>query len=141
MIQPLPLANVRVVVTRSPDQAPAFAASLEAAGAIPIVFSTITLAALPIEPLAASVNRLDRSDWLLFTSTNAVRFFFEGLIGDEAVAKWPRIAVSGPATSRLLMRQGLRPEFVPDEFVGVRFAGFAVYERCRDGFSALWQYF
>lgn len=132
----------RVVVTRTEDQAEAFSEKLAAAGFAPVEFPAIALAPLPWEPLDAALAALDTFDWLVFTSGNAVSFFFQRVdelvnegrlpavigywllviggnpITNTPVTKFPKVAASGSATARKLAERGVTVDFIPDEFVG-----------------------
>ncbi len=74
-----PLFGRRVLVTRAREQAAELSAALRAAGAAPIVVPMIELG--PIEEpggrrrIAEVLGQLDRYHALVFTSSNAVRFF------------------------------------------------------------------
>jgi uroporphyrinogen-III synthase len=75
-----PLANKRILITRTRHQASELAATLEALGAIPILIPTIEI--VPPEtyaPLDAALAQLEAFDWLLFTSANAVEIFHHRL--------------------------------------------------------------
>jgi uroporphyrinogen III methyltransferase/synthase len=110
--EPLPLAGLRVAVTRPADDAGELAALLERAGAATVLIPlTRILPAADEAPLRRALEDLDRFDWIVFTSANAVR----------AVARtkqWrpvrPRIAAVGPATAAAVhMLTGRMPDAVP----------------------------
>ncbi|HUM70735.1 MAG TPA: uroporphyrinogen-III synthase, partial [Chloroflexota bacterium] len=67
---------------------------------------------------------LDQYTWLLFTSANAVRFFWQRLethrlpITDYRL----QIAAVGSATQKLLVEKGVPVDFVPEEFTGEQLA-------------------
>jgi uroporphyrinogen-III synthase len=68
----------RVLITRSPHQASALAELLRASGLEPILIPTIELAPpTTFAPLDSALAHLDRFDWLLFTSANAVEAFHQ----------------------------------------------------------------
>ena len=113
-----PLQGRRIVVTRSPKQAPAFCDRLARLGAEPIAFPTIQFLPLPAEPLDHALRQLDRYDWLIFTSANAVQFFFARVEELGLAPTLPRIAAVGPATAARVAARGLAVDFMPDEFVG-----------------------
>lgn len=117
MIEP---TRPRVVVTRTEDQAEAFSDKLAAAGFTPVEFPAIALAPLPWEPLDAALAQLDTFDWLVFTSGNAVTFFFQraNQLPNYSITQLPKIAASGSATARKLADRGVAVDFIPDEFVG-----------------------
>lgn len=83
---------------------------------------------LPLEdprPLDAAIANLARSageyDWVIFTSANAVDFFWQRLCAlgyDARVFGGYRLAAVGPATASALQPYGLRADFVPTHFTG-----------------------
>lgn len=61
-------------------------------------------------------------DWVVFTSANAVRFFFERLyrLGyDGRILGGARLGAVGPATARALAEQRLQADFVPQRYSGL----------------------
>jgi uroporphyrinogen-III synthase len=121
-----PLYGKRIVVTRSPDLAGSIFQQLAALGAIPIRFPTIDFVSLPGPQLAAALANLASYDWLVFTSGNGVRFFFERVASSEfaslRVDEWPRVAAVGEATARLLRERGVTADFMPESFTGEQLA-------------------
>jgi len=116
----LPLSGRRILITRAREQASGFAAVLEAAGAEVMEFPTIGFA--PPEswaPLDAAVARLREYQWVIFTSANGVRFFWERL---QAAGRDTRdlagitVCAIGPATAAALKSVGIRADLVPTEF-------------------------
>jgi uroporphyrinogen III methyltransferase / synthase len=117
-----PLFSKRIVVTRTRDQASELVNLLENFGAECLEYPTIAL-----EPVA-SYEILDRAlaeietyHWLLFTSINAVHYFFKRLfeIGkDVRDLKGPKIAAVGRVTAEALAGKGIRPDLLPQEFTG-----------------------
>lgn len=110
------LAGVRVLVTRPEgDGADAWARALAERGALPILFPTV--AVVPPESwqwVDDAVAHLDRYDWLLLTSKNAVLYFTSRLPG----ARFPvelraRIAAVGSATAKAISERGGRVTVVP----------------------------
>lgn len=111
----------RVVVTRSPDQAPALAERLAARGAHPLLFPVLDFAALPAPEFDAVLAQLHCYAWLIFTSANAVQFFLRRASAID-LAHLPRVAAIGSATAASLREAGLEPDFVPAEFTGEQLA-------------------
>jgi uroporphyrinogen III methyltransferase / synthase len=112
----------RIVVTRAREQASALSEKLRALGAEPVEFPTIRIS--PPEDgfaaLDAAIERLSTFHWVVFTSVNGVRFFFERLAmaGKDARALGAaKVAAIGPATAEALEKHGIRADFVPDEYV------------------------
>jgi uroporphyrinogen-III synthase len=109
------LTGKRVVITRPPEQADTLAEQLRQLGAMPILFPTIQLQPAPGETITAVLPHLSTYYWLIFTSSNAVEFFFRYLSRSHTL---PPIAVSGPKTAEKLRTYGIEPVFMPDKFVG-----------------------
>jgi uroporphyrinogen III methyltransferase/synthase len=116
----MPLARKRILVTRAREQASALAQILEAAGAEVVQFPTIAFA--PPESWAAldeAIGRLRDYRWVIFTSSNGVRFFWERLQAAERDARdlaGASICAIGPATAATLHALGIRADRVPTEF-------------------------
>lgn len=120
-----PLSGKRVVVTRSPGQAAVMGRQLEALGAAAILFPVIYFLPLPAPELDEALADLASFDWLVFTSGNAVRFFWERLASLDLVLADQydlQIAAVGSATTRLLAEKGIKVDFTPDEFTGEQLA-------------------
>ena len=117
---PLPLAGVRVIVTRPRAQAAKMAARLEELGAETIAVPTIAIA--PPEdpgPLDAACDRIGTFDWVVFTSVNAVARVAERLAaapGGTRGLEGPRLCAVGATTAEALAGHGLRVDLVPDEY-------------------------
>jgi uroporphyrinogen III methyltransferase/synthase len=108
-----PLSGKTVVVTRAREQASEMVERLTAAGADVWEFPTIR-----IEPLDTPIpwDALPSRDWLLFTSPNTVRLFFDRLRteGRDVRALGPaKVGSVGPTTTAALEEKGLRVDFQP----------------------------
>lgn len=116
----LPLFGRRIVVTRAAEQAPALVERLRSLGA-----AVIELPAIAIRPLEdysaldAAIGRLAEYDWLVFTSVNGVRFFFERLDRScyDVRRLPPKLCAIGPATRRALEQLHLKVDLMPEEYV------------------------
>jgi uroporphyrinogen III methyltransferase / synthase len=116
-----PLHGKRIVITRPPHKAADFAARLRDLGAEPVLVPTIRIQP-PGDPapLDDALRRLERYDWLVVTSANAVPQLWARLdtLGlDPARLAWPDVAAIGPATAQALEERGVRPALVPAEHV------------------------
>ncbi len=117
----LPLFGKRVLVTRATDQASRLSRLLREYGAEPVELPAIRI--VPPEDFSAldvAVERLDRYDWVIFTSVNGVDTFFDRVAALEKDARAfgrSRIAAIGTATADRLGEHGLRADFVPERFV------------------------
>jgi uroporphyrinogen III methyltransferase/synthase len=115
------LFGLRVLVTRPREKAGQMAGRLRELGAEPIIFPTIAIR--PPESwdaLDAAVERLSSYDWVIFTSTNGVRFFWKRLEQTNRDARafaGARLAAIGPITAQELRARGLRPDLVPEQYV------------------------
>lgn len=117
-----PLFGRRVVVTRTREQASDLVAKLEEFGAECLEYSTIHIE--PVDDYAVldqAIAELGSYDWLLFTSLNAVTYFFKrlyGLGGDSRRLAATKIAVVGRATAEELLKYGVRADLIPEKFTG-----------------------
>lgn len=123
----MPEQPSRIVVTRRAEQAAGLGDQLRGVGLTPVIFPTIQLTALPTEALDVALAELSGFDWLIFTSVNAIDFFFRradelnGVDGLRSTNR-PSIAVVGKATARALVERGLQPDFMPTVFTGAALA-------------------
>jgi uroporphyrinogen III methyltransferase / synthase len=101
-----PLAGRRILLTRRAEQAGALEARLTALGAVVVVVPAIEVG--PPEdpgPLDEALRSLDRYEWLVFTSTNAVSAVKARLGASEgALPTGLKIASVGPTTSEAIPR-------------------------------------
>lgn len=115
-----PLFGRRVVVTRASAQATGLRDALTEMGAEVIELPALRIEPLDNAPLLAALDGLEETDWLVFTSQNAVALAWQGLraIGRDARALARcRIACVGRATSEALLAHGLAADVVPERFV------------------------
>jgi len=103
------LRGKRILVTRGEGQAEEFSAIIRKRGGVPVLFPTVRL--IPPDdpaPLDEALARLGAFDWILFTSVNAARFFFDRAAdrGIRGVPERVRVASVGPGTTRELRRLG-----------------------------------
>ena len=116
-----PLFGKKVLVTRSRDQASELSELLRQYGAEPIEFPVIKISPPEsFDELDSALERIEKYDWLLFTSANGVRAVMDRLreLGrDVRWLKGPKIGAIGPKTAEALQCLGVRVDFVPREFV------------------------
>lgn len=121
------LHGKRILITRPESEHDTLSERLAAAGAAPVAFPTTTLQ-VDTEQLALleqSLRKLSTYDWVIFTSQNAVRLFWQQFQRQNAPDDFPgglRIAAVGPATALALQQRGLQPEVVPDVYSGEEIA-------------------
>jgi uroporphyrinogen III methyltransferase/synthase len=111
-----PLFGRSVVVTRAREQASDLRARLEELGA-----EVLELPSIALEAIDVKVPDLAPYDWLVFTSANGVRAFFErGLVPsgrDTRALGGLRVAAIGPGTARELAAHGITVDLLPERFV------------------------
>ncbi len=117
-----PLFGRKIIVTRTREQASELVAGLEEYGADCIECSTINIE--PVESyeiLDSELERLNEYHWILFTSINGVKYFFERLYAlgmDARDLKGPDIAVVGKSTADFLLNYGVHADLIPEVFTG-----------------------
>ncbi|MHC1752745.1 uroporphyrinogen-III C-methyltransferase [Humidesulfovibrio sp.] len=116
-----PLLGKGVVVTRAREQASDLADVLKNMGACVFEFPTITVQPLDdYEEVETAILGLAAVDWLIFTSVNGVKHFWNQLaeIGlDTRTLGGISVAAIGPATADELKARGVTPDFVPAKYV------------------------
>lgn len=115
-----PLIGKRILVTRAREQASQLSKLLRDTGAEALEVPTIEIVPQLDHPqVALAMKNLSSFDWIVFTSANGVKFFFEALekydMDVRTVGK-AKIAAIGPATASALRENHIRPDAVPREF-------------------------
>ena len=136
----LPLEGLRILNTRTHEQAGTFSSQLIALGATPVEFPTIRIVAPEDwEPLDNALKRLCEAnwyDWLVFTSANAVQICFERLnkLGYhvESIGE-VRIAAIGPATASTLRKYGVKVDLVPATYIAESVASVLIDDAYKQG--------
>jgi uroporphyrinogen III methyltransferase/synthase len=115
-----PLFGKRIVVTRAREQASDFVACLSELGAECVEFPTIeVLPPSSWKDLDREIGNLESYQWLVFTSVNGVKYFFERLEEsgqDVRDLKGIRIAAIGPKTADAIREKGVNADLVPEEY-------------------------
>lgn len=135
----LPLAGKRVVVTRTREQASDLSTALSALGAEVLELPTIRI----VPPsdrndFAASVVDSPHYDWLIFSSPNGVKKFFEAFYAvyeDIRELGGARIAAVGPGTAAELKKHGLMVDVMPKKAVAEEL--IAEFDRKADEFGGV----
>lgn len=113
----LPLSGRRVAVTRAREQASELSAKLQALGAEVIELPLIRVTRdITNELLADVMLGLGSYDWIVFTSANGVRYFFEEfrrLFDDIRSLGLLRIACVGDGTAKAIREMHLKVECQP----------------------------
>ncbi len=109
------------MITRRQEQAAALRKALERMGARVLPLPTIVIGPPKSwKPLDTAIANLETYDWVIFTSTNGVNYFFERMRKQRKTTralKSIRVAAIGPATAKALRKRGVTVKIVPDEFI------------------------
>jgi uroporphyrinogen III methyltransferase/synthase len=112
-----PLFGKRIVVTRTREQASELVTALESHGAECLEYATIQIAPPDsYDILDEELERLNEYHWILFSSINAVQYFFERLYAkglDARDLKGPDVAAVGRATADFLLHYGIVADLIP----------------------------
>lgn len=121
-----PLLGKRIIVTRAREQASGMAGALEELGA-----DVIQCPSIAIKPLAdysmldEAIEHLADYEWIIFTSANGVKYFWQRLERrglDTRALAIAKIAAIGPATGNALREKGIVPDLVPSGYVAEKIA-------------------
>lgn len=118
----LPLAGMRVLLTRPREWMGEIAAKLRKRGAEVLEVPVIETVAIPDnERLQEAFGRLEIYDWIVFTSQTGVCIFFEALEAAEIDIRRLhsiRFAVIGEGTKNALRKRGIYADLMPKEYEG-----------------------
>ncbi len=135
----LPLAGRRIVVTRTREQASQLGQKLADLGADVLNLPTIRLVPPTArEDFAAAVVDSRHYDWLIFSSPNGVKRFFEAFFAvyeDIRELGGARIAAVGAATAAELKKYGLMVDVMPRKAVAEEL--IAEFDRKGDEFGGV----
>ena len=110
-----------IVITRPERQAEELAALLRERGARIISFPTIEIVPpANFDDLDRAIENIEQYEWIIFTSANGVRSFFERfstLRGDIRDLKGIRICTIGPATRACVEGYHIPVDLVPEEYL------------------------
>ncbi|MFN4132451.1 MAG: uroporphyrinogen-III C-methyltransferase, partial [Caldimicrobium sp.] len=113
-----PLFGKKVLVTRTREQASKLSKALLDLGAEVIEIPTIEVKPLFTEEIFDHIRKIPSYDWLIFTSENGIKYFFEALSIlklDLRILGGVKIAVIGPATENALLLKGLYADLKPEK--------------------------
>lgn len=111
----LPLAGLKIAVTRPRDQAAPLARRIEQAGGIPVLFPLLEIAAAPdTQALHGQVARLAEADLAIFISPNAVRYGMAAIrAAGVALPAALKIAAVGQGSANALRELGVSGVLAP----------------------------
>jgi len=116
-----PLFGKGIVITRPEKQSEEFSSLLREEGAKVISFPTIKIVPPDrFDDLDQAIKNIERYEWIVFTSANGVKFFFDRfreLRGDIRNLKGIKICTIGPATASAIEKLGIKVDLIPDEYI------------------------
>ena len=115
-----PLFGKKIIVTRAREQASDLVKLLTDLGAECIECPTIKV----VEPdetkaLDNAISNIGKYEWLIFTSVNGVKYFFDKLFEkglDVRALGSLKAATIGPATSQKLLDYGIKSDVIPETY-------------------------
>jgi uroporphyrinogen III methyltransferase/synthase len=117
-----PLFGKTIVTTRDQAGNAEFAGKILDRGGCPVEFSTIAIKPLTDgNEFLKAMSHLADYDWVIFTSPNGIRVFFDAMAAlgkDARVFASNKLATLGVKTAAALAERGLRADFVPTVFTG-----------------------
>lgn len=135
----LPLAGCRIVVTRTREQAGELSAALAAKGADVVELPTIRITdPTDRKDFAAAVVDSPHYDWLVFSSPNGVKRFFQAFFAvyeDIREIGGARLAAVGAGTAAELKKYGLMVDVMPKKAVAEEL--IAEFDRKADEFGGV----
>ncbi len=112
-----PLFGKRILVTREHTEG---FARLEELGAEILEFHTIRIVPpADWKALDSSIDKIDSYDWLIFTSGNGVKFFFQRFFEqgrDIREMKGIKICAVGSKTASAINKYGIKVDMIPEKF-------------------------
>jgi uroporphyrinogen III methyltransferase/synthase len=115
-----PLAGLKILLTRPAHQAASTVAQFQRLGALVENQPLVKVGANPNpEALQQAICNLDQTDWIVFSSTNGVRSFWQALKNsgkDSRSLGRCKVACIGPSTANSLLTFGIRADLVPSEY-------------------------
>ena len=115
-----PLFGKRILVTRAQAQASTLSELLAVEGADVAEMPATKIESTDGSDVDAAVSRLTGYQWVVFTSQNAVRVFWDALRRhglDSRALGSSKVAAVGPATAESLLDHGIAVDLSPERFV------------------------
>jgi uroporphyrinogen-III synthase len=141
MPEPKPLAGRRIALTRSSAQSMDWRSALESRGAEVIELPMIRVSKdVNLHTLAEVLQEFGSYEWLVFTSANGVKFFFEEFIRvheDIRALGLIRIAVIGEATAAAVRELHLRIDLQPKKATAEELASELINREAMDSAKVL----
>jgi uroporphyrinogen-III synthase len=108
------LEGKKIVITRPAERARDSVEMVKSYGAIPIVTPTIELKDSKPEEMINFCKKINKLDWLIFTSPRAIKSFFKycSLEGVENL----KVATIGPKTEEVLNKYNVKADLIPNDY-------------------------
>ncbi|WP_141431868.1 uroporphyrinogen-III synthase [Bacillus sp. 03113] len=121
MITSLPLKGKKVLIPRGKKEASSTSKQIIKYGGIPVEIPLIAFKPVPLsEEISKCFMQLHTYDWIIFTSKMAVKSFFS-LLETHQPNTFPKIAVIGEKTKKVLENRGYKANFMPSKYVAEMF--------------------
>lgn len=118
-----PLSGVKVGITGTKELTDKLTEQLEELGARTELINSLFINELEDRPeFIQALSRIEQYQWVVFTSTYAVRLFFKALQRlriDRRRLAYIKFAVVGTGTGETLLRHGYVADLVPEQYTGV----------------------
>lgn len=115
-----PLFGKGIIVTRARAQASVLSSLLADNGAFVYEFPTIeTIPIRDYDKIDLALSRINKYDWIIFTSVNGVKFFLKRMYErgfDIRDLKGLKVCAIGPATKQTLEEMLIRVDVMPSEY-------------------------
>lgn len=116
----LPLFGKNVLVTRARAQSSRLSNIVESLGGCPLEYPTIMVKPYKDDTLDKRMKEISDYRWIIFTSVNGVKYFFEELknrkLDARALYKSNIVAI-GPATAKEVEEYGITVDYIPKSYV------------------------
>ena len=116
-----PLFGKRILVTRARSQASKLVKKLADLGADVLEYPSIKIVPLrDTKPLDQSLENIAKYDWMMLTSSNAVRGVADRMLSlgiDSRVFAHMKFAVNGPSTAKALSELGITADLMPSRYL------------------------
>lgn len=108
------LSGVRVLVTRPKHQAENLSRLIEEQGGIAVRFPTLDIVPRDDDAIKSDLANLDRFQWVVFISVNAVNFALKANSGKIGYTESVRFAAVGKSTAQAMKMAGLPVDLMPE---------------------------
>lgn len=126
-----PLYGKKIIVTRARSQRSKVAEKIFQLGGTPIELPVIKIKDLSDDPkIIEEIKKVKEYNYLVFTSQNGVRLFFDRLFSlgiDARSTAGAQIVAIGKATAKELEKYNLRADIVPKDYIAE-----GIYEELKD---------